>query len=369
MILKKQGAVFIGSDIYRRAAYGTNHPLSIPRVGPVTDLCNHMGWLDDRNYVESPSASVKDLCRFHVKDYVDAVKRADKGGKSDPKTRDIYGLGTIENPIFTGLFDRAAMSCGGSIYAAEKVLMGGCAYNPGGGTHHGEPSAASGFCYFNDPVLAIYRLLDSGLSRVFYLDLDAHHGDGVEAAFRYDPRVVTISIHEQNRWPYTGVASEPANRIWNFPVPRGFNSSELNFLINEVILPIAENFSPDVVVVTCGADGLAGDPLSSMELTNVSLWSAVEEIRAVSPRAIILGGGGYNPWTVIRCWAGLWGSLAGYDVLSPLTASAIDLLGSLECDLVDDEDINPSWLNSIADEMAESPIRSEIENLAVLRAA
>ncbi len=364
-----QGAVFVGSDIYRLAAYGKNHPLSIPRVGSVIDLCHHMGWLNVQNYVESSPASTCDLTRFHSMDYVDAVKGVDKAGKSDAQNREIYGLGTIENPVFTGLFDRAAMSCGGSIHAAELVLNGGCAYNPAGGTHHGRPSAASGFCYFNDPVLAIYRLLDLGLSRVFYLDLDAHHGDGVEAAFTDDLRVATVSIHEQRRWPYSGVESNPANRVWNFPVPGGFNASELNFLINEVVLPLADKFSPDAVVVTCGADGLAGDPLSTMELTNISLWSAVSELRAVSPRAIVLGGGGYNPWTVIRCWAGLWATIAGCNIPSSLTVPAVDLLNSLECDLVDEEDINPSWLNSIVDETEELPVRPEIENLALLQAA
>mgnify|MGYP001257448218 FL=1 len=364
-----RGAVFIGSDVYRRAAYGSNHPLTIPRVGPVTDLCCHMGWLNDENYIESPSASTQDLSRFHARPYIDAVKQVDRSGKSDNQARKIYGLGTVENPVFTGLFERAAMSCGGSIHAAEWVLNGGCAYNPAGGTHHGQPAAASGFCYFNDPVLAIYRLIDAGFSRILYLDLDAHHGDGVEAAFLNDARVATISIHERGRWPYSGVNCIPAKNIWNFPVPSLFNGSELGFLMDEVILPLAANFSPEAAVLTCGADGLAGDPLSNMQLNNVSIWSAVSQLCNLSPRTVVLGGGGYNPWTVIRCWAGLWATIAGYDVLASLTAPAIDLLGNLECDLVDEDDIDPNWLISIADQPEELAIRQEIKKLALLQAA
>ena len=366
---ERSGAVFIGSEVYRLAAYGSNHPLAIPRVGPVTDLCRQMGWLSSENYIESPSASTEELSRFHARPYIDAVKQVDGAGKSDIQARETYGLGTIENPVFRGLFERAAMSCGGSIHAAEWVLNGGCAYNPAGGTHHGQPAAASGFCYFNDPVLAIYRLIDKGFSRILYLDLDAHHGDGVEAAFLDDARVATISIHERGRWPYSGVDCIPTRNIWNFPVPSLFNASELGFLMDEVILPLAVDFSPEVAVLTCGADGLAGDPLSNMKLNNISIWSAVSQVRNISARSIVLGGGGYNPWTVIRCWAGLWATIAGYDVLSSLTAPAVNLLDSLECDLVDEEDIDASWLNSIADQPEELPVRPEIKKLALLQAA
>tara|TARA_E500000331_G_scaffold201397_1_gene193338 strand:+ start:13 stop:990 length:978 start_codon:yes stop_codon:yes gene_type:complete len=325
-----------------------------------------MGWFNAENYVDSPTASPKDLGRYHSRAYIDAVRKVDKAGKSGAKTREIYGLGTIENPVFSGMFERGAMTCGGSIYAAEWVLGGGCAYNPAGGTHHGRPNRASGFCYFNDPVLAILRLLDMGVPRVFYLDLDAHHGDGVEAAFINDPRVATVSIHEKSRWPYSGVESNSSDNIWNFPVPGGFHASELNFLIDEIVLPLAEKFAPDAVVVTCGADGLAGDPLSKMELTNTALWSAVSAIGDIAPRTIVLGGGGYNPWTVIRCWAGLWASLANYDVYDSMTSSALNILHSLDSDLVDEEDINPNWLNSIADETEDLPIRTEIKDLALM---
>ena len=361
--------VFIGGDIYRQAGYGNNHPLTIPRVGPVMDICRHMGWLDGDAYVESSLASREDLIRFHAPAYVDAVIEVDQAGKANARVREQFGLGTLENPVFRGLYERAATNCGGSIYAAERVLDGGCAYNPAGGTHHGRPAKASGFCYFNDPVLSVYRFLDAGMARVLYLDLDAHHGDGVEDAFADDPRVATVSIHEQDRWPYSGTASDPSRNIWNFPVPRGFSDAELEFLMEAGVMPVHAGFAPDAVVITCGADGLAGDPLSAMNLSNVALWSAVTCARDATPRTVVLGGGGYNPWTVTRCWAGLWAVLAGHNVDEPLLGAVASLFGGFESDLVDEEDVVPAWRTTIADIPVETTVRPEVERLALQRAA
>src|SRR5690606_37637711 len=124
------------------------------------------------------------------------------------------------NPLFPGLFERAATSVGGSILAARLALEGRIAYHPAGGTHHGRPDRASGFCYFNDPAFAILALLEAGLERVLYVDLDAHHGDGVQDAFAADERVHTVSIHEAGRWPGTGAASDTGDgRACNLPVP------------------------------------------------------------------------------------------------------------------------------------------------------
>ena len=361
--------VFIGGDVYRQAAYGNNHPLTIPRVGPVMDVCRQMGWLDDDAYVESPLASREELTRFHAPAYVDAVIEVDQAGKANAKLREYFELGTLENPVFRGLYERAATSCGGSIHAAERVLDGGCAYNPAGGTHHGRPAKASGFCYFNDPVLAIYRFLDAGMARVLYLDLDAHHGDGVEDAFADDLRVATVSIHEQDRWPHSGKFSDPSRNIWNLPVPRGFSDAELGFLMEAVVMPVHASFVPDAVVITCGADGLAGDPLSAMNLSNVALWSAVACARDATSRTVVLGGGGYNPWTVTRCWAGLWAVLAGYDVNEPVVGVVAALLDGFESDLVDEEDVVSAWRTTIADIPAETAVRPDVERLALQRAA
>ena len=353
--------VFVSHDIYRQAGYGANHPLAIARVGPVIDLCRALGWIQEETYCVSPRATDEQLAAFHAPDYIGALRRVSASGQVDAETRRRYALGTMENPIFPRLFERAATSVGGSILAAQLALEGRIAFHPAGGTHHGRPDRASGFCYFNDPVFAILTLLDAGLERVLYVDLDAHHGDGVEDGFAADERVHTVSIHEAGRWPHTGGAS--SERACNLPVPRHFNDSELDALIGHVVLPLAQRFSPQAIVITCGADALAGDPLSSMQLSNVALWSAVERLVAIAPAAVVLGGGGYNPWTVARYWTGLWGRLSGRSIPDTLPAAAQAILGALDCDLIDDEDRRPEWRTTLADRSDGGPLRAAVQSL------
>jgi acetoin utilization protein AcuC len=356
--------VLVGHEIYRAAGYGANHPLAIARVGPVTDLCRTLGWLGDDSYRVSPCASEEQLAWFHTPGYVRALRQASAAGRVDTETRRRHHLGTMENPLFPGVFERAATSVGGSILAAELAMEGRTAFHPAGGTHHGRPDHASGFCYFNDPVFAILRLLQSAAAPVLYVDLDAHHGDGVQDAFAGDERVYTVSIHERQRWPYTGDAPDVGQgRACNLPVPPGFNDSELEALVGGAVLPIARRVSPAAIVITCGADALAGDPLSRMMLSNVALWSVVEQLTACAPAAVVLGGGGYNPWTVARYWTGLWGRLCGRRIPETLPAPGRAILESLSCDLVDDEDMRPEWLATLSDAPHPGPVRQEVAEL------
>lgn len=355
-------AVFVGHDVYRHSGYRGNHPLAIARIGPVMDLCRALGWLPAREYRESPRAGVEELLWFHDAGYVHALERASASGAVDASTRSRYGLGTMENPLFPGLFERAATSVGGSILAARLALEGAVAYHPAGGTHHGKRDRASGFCYFNDPVFAILGLLRGGLERVLYVDLDAHHGDGVEEGFATDGRVFTVSIHERGRWPHTG--EHDTDRSCNLPVPPAFNDSELDFLIEQVVLPIAGRLAPDGIVITCGADALAGDPLSSMALSNGALGSAVERLVATARAAVVLGGGGYNPWTLARYWTGLWARLSGRAIPDALPAAARAILASLTCDLVDEEDRRDEWLTTLNEPRNDGAVRPAVLGLA-----
>jgi len=358
---------FISSDVYRRQGFGENHPLAIPRVGLVMAICEALGWIPESGYEPSPRATIAQLARYHTLDFIDAVRRADANGGCDRETRERYGLGTRENPIFDGLFERATTTCGGSIRAAELALQGSVAFNPAGGTHHGLPDKAHGFCYFNDPVMAIFSLLEGGAGRVFYADLDAHHGDGVEAAFADEPRVMTVSIHEAGRWPFTGqVEDRGGGFARNLPVPPGFNDSELDYLMQNAILPLADRFAADYTVVVCGADGLAGDPLSAMKLSNGALWRAVGQLVRTVTGAVIVGGGGYNPWTVARCWSGLWGALQGKAVPESLPESVRILLAGLDCDLVDEEDRDPRWTTTLVDAPSPGIIRPAVKALPPL---
>ena len=362
-VIERAGPVFIGSEVYRRPAYGANHPLGIARVETAVDLCRALGWLGE-GVRQSSAASASQLTGFHTADYVAALRRADEERRVTAEDRDRFNIGTLENPVFPGVYERAATAVGGSILAATCALEGRIAYHPAGGTHHARAGAANGFCYFNDPVFAILTLLGSGLGRVAYVDLDAHHGDGVEDAFAADCRVFTLSIHEAGRWPGTGASGDRRQgRARNFPVPQGINDTEFGFLIDEAVLPLLDRIRPEAVVITAGADPLKGDPLSRMALSNGLLWSAVARVASVSRAAVVLGGGGYNPWTLSRFWAGLWGVIAGKTVPDDLPPPAQLILGKLSCDLVDDEEIEPQWITSLRDLPNSGPIRREIVEL------
>jgi acetoin utilization protein AcuC len=357
---------FISSDIYRATGYRGNHPLAIQRVGTVMTLAEELGWFrPETPYLESPIANLEDILRFHDRGYVSAILRAESAGRASEEMRKAYNIGTLENPIFKGLFRRASTSVGGSILAAKHALAHGLAYHPAGGTHHGQPARASGFCFFNDPVFAILTLLDEGLEKVLYIDLDAHHGDGVEAAFADEPRVMTISVHEENRWPFTGKLSDRAGGMArNLPVPREMNDSEFDHLIDHAVLPLAESFGPEAVVLTCGADPLKGDPLSSLALSNTALLEAIMRLTTLAPATVVLGGGGYNPWTVARFWTALWGRLAGYDMPDRLPAAAETLMRSLDCDLVEEEDRHEAWMTALVDRRNDGPIRDRFQQIA-----
>ncbi|MGF1593021.1 MAG: acetoin utilization protein AcuC [Kiloniellaceae bacterium] len=364
---------FIGSEIYRHSSYGGRHPLAIPRVSTCIDLCRALGWLPETAYIDSPRATPQELARFHDPAYVDAVQRAEAVQDLPPEERRRFNLGRNGNPIFPAVFSRPATACGGSILAGRMLAAApGAVYSPAGGTHHGRPDRASGFCYFNDPVLAILALLDGGLARVFYLDVDAHHGDGVQDAFHDDPRVFTLSIHEDRRWPMgrdeAAIAGSAGDRAGgaarNLPVPADFNDSELDFLMDAAVLPLAEAFAPQAVVLQCGADGLADDPQSRLGLSNGALWRVVARAGALAPRLLVLGGGGYNPWSVGRAWAGVWATLNGFEIPDRLPPAAEAVLRALEWRHSRGRNPPPAWFTTLADPPRGGPLRPELRALA-----
>ena len=355
--------LYVGSDVYRNAAFGFNHPLNIVRHAAVIDLLKMLDLLRDDDFRESRPATTEQLYDFHDRAYVKALQYANSTGRVEPAVRDRYQVGTFENPLFDGLFERAAMTVGGSILSAELALGGHTVFHPTGGTHHGRPDRAAGFCYFNDPVFAILTLLDRGCQRILYVDLDAHHGDGVEDAFYEEPRVTTVSVHERKRWPFSGTHSHPHAGAYNFNVPPGFNDSEFAYILNEALLPIAAAVDLDALVLCCGADCLAGDPLSKMALSNVTLWDAVDAFVGLGVPTVVLGGGGYNPWTVTRYWAGIWARIAGRTIPQRLPPEAEAFMRRMECDLLDDEDIDEAWMTTMADSPYPGPVREEIESL------
>ena len=372
-------AAFVGHDVYRLAAYGTLHPLAIARVETVEDLCRAMGWFAPGEYEPSPRASEEELAAFHDPAYVAALRDCSASGRVPAEIRERHGIGTMENPLFPGVFERAATSVGGSIHAARVALAGRTAFHPAGGTHHGRPARASGFCFFNDPAFALLTLLHAGVERVAYVDLDAHHCDAIQDAFAADPRVRLASIHEAGRWPRTGALEDDAGgHVLNLPVPRGFHDAELALLMQDAVLPFVAGFRPEAIVVTCGADALEGDPLAKMSLTNRALWDAAESLVGLTRVAVVLGGGGYNPWTLARYWTGLWVRLSGRALPGRLPPRAQEILRGLSSPLVDEEDMRPHWLETLEDPSAPATgVRAElialrdaaIERLAIGAAA
>lgn len=355
---------FIGSEIYRGSSYGAWHPLRIPRVSTVMDLARALGWLDARTYLPSPRARPAALRLWHTPAYLDALERAEAEGRVDDATRARHGLGTTANPVFAQMFRRPATSAGGAMLAAELVADGGVVHVPGGGTHHAFPDRANGFCYLNDPVLCLLTLRRLGLRRLAYVDIDAHHCDGVEHAFAGDPGVRMISVHEERRWPFTGaLEEEAAGSAFNLPVPRGFNDTEMRAVLEGLILPRLRAFRPDVIVLQCGADGVEEDPMSRLALSNNAHLAVVAALVPLAPRLVVLGGGGYNPWSVARLWTAVWGLLSGRAIPERLPPPAEAVLRGLAWSGArGGRAPQPHWFTTLRDVPREGAVRPEIRD-------
>ncbi len=358
--------VYIGSEIYRRSSYGPKHPLAVPRVSTCTDLIRAMGWLDDSVFVTAPLATDAQLLRFHNADYLAALKRAETTQRVNSEDRARFRIGADGNPVFPEIFSRPATSAGGVMLATRLTAQGGIVHCPGGGTHHGLPGRASGFCYLNDPVLGILSWLDQGFDNIVYLDIDAHHGDGVQDAFQDDHRVLTISIHEAGRWPFTGAADDRAGgAARNFPVPQGFNDCELRWLLYEAVLPLIRARRPQAIMLQAGADALEEDPLAKLSLSNNAHWLVVGEVMALAPRLVVLGGGGYNPFTTGRCWAGNWAVLNGKTIPDRIPPAAERILRGLVYNRAAGRNPPEHWLTTLRDAPREGAVRDEVKRLAV----
>ncbi|WP_420012458.1 acetoin utilization protein AcuC [Tateyamaria sp.] len=351
--------LFIGSEIYRGSTYGTWHPLRVPRVSTVMDLSRAMGWLPPEIYVPSPRVKPGALTHWHTPEYVAALHAVEAAQAVSEDVRARHALGTPSNPVFPEMYRRPATAAGGSLLAGELLADGGVVYHPAGGTHHGMPDRAGGFCYLNDPVLAILSLRRNGARRVAYVDIDAHHPDGVEVAFSEDTDVLMISVHEDGLWPRTGATGvRAAGSTVNVAVPRGLNDDEMALIRDQVILPWVESFAPDAVVLQCGADGVEEDPQAHLSLSNQAHWGVVRALMGLAPRLLVLGGGGYNPWSVGRLWTGVWGALNGFKVPDRLGSEAEEVLRALRFD-GNRRGRNPPehWFTTLADAPRCGPIR------------
>lgn len=312
-------ASFIYSPELEKFSYPADCPFSTDRAGQVRKILNSMDLLsgDNRSEVAPVPAERLVLKKFHSARYLHALKTAAKG-RWDTEALDM-GIGTLDCPVFSGMYDYAVLATGGTLTAAKLILSGSAevAFNPSGGFHHAGPERASGFCYINDVALACTILAEEG-KRVLYLDVDVHHGDGVAYGF-YDRRdVMTISFHESpgTLFPGTGREDEIGSGqgkgyCVNVPLPVGTYDEVYMKAFETIALPLITVYNPDVIVFELGADALAGDPLAHLCLTNNVYADVIEHLLSFDKPIVATGGGGYNVSNTVRAWALAWSILTG----------------------------------------------------------
>jgi acetoin utilization protein AcuC len=288
------------------------HPLNPIRLDLTIRLARELGVLDRLDVLAPRPADEAQLLTAHTADYLAAVRSA----SSEP-TFAGFGLGTDDDPVFPGMYDASALIAGGSAIAAQHVWDGHSdhAVNIAGGLHHAMPGYASGFCVFNDVVIAIRALLAAGARKVAYVDIDVHHGDGVQAAFYDDPRVLTISLHQDPRtlFPGTGLPIElgigaAEGTSVNVALPPGTDDEGWLRAFNAVVPGAVRAFGPDVLVTQDGCDTHHEDPLANLELSVDGQRTAIAALHALAHEAangkwVALGGGGYG---VVRCVPRTW---------------------------------------------------------------
>jgi acetoin utilization protein AcuC len=306
------------------------HPLDPVRVELTLALARELGVLDRpgvRTVVPEPADEAA-LTRVHRPDYLDAVRAA----PGDPFFTG-HGLGTADNPVFAGMHEASALVAGATLAAAEAVWRGRArrAVNVAGGLHHAMPDRAAGFCVYNDPAVAIARLLDLGAERVAYVDVDVHHGDGVQAVFLDDPRVLTVSLHETPLalFPGTGFADETGGpgaegTAVNVALPPGTGDAGWLRAFHAVVPSVLRAYRPQILFTQCGADAHRLDPLADLRLTVDGQRAGYLALRALADelcqgRWVATGGGGYALVEVVpRAWTHLLGVLTG-DPVDPAT--------------------------------------------------
>jgi acetoin utilization protein AcuC len=313
---------FINSRRLGAFRFSPDHPFNPERVTRVFRMCSERGLFSAPHVrvIDVEEAEEGVLERFHTREYIEALKRADGGTDVDVDMLR-HGIGSAENPVFKGVYDFSALSATASLTAARLIADGASsAFNPCGGFHHAHADRASGFCYVNDIVIAIDELKRCGF-KVAYLDIDAHHGDAVQEAYYRDGSILKVSLHETGRtlFPWGGFEreiGEAAGRGFNVNVPLEPGTDDEIFLLlfREIAMPALHLFAPDVIVGQFGTDSFATDPLTHLRLTNNGYIEAIELLHRDFPRILALGGGGYNMADVERGWTLLWAELAGLEL-------------------------------------------------------
>ena len=312
-------AAFLHTPEIEAYHYPPDCPFKTERAGMTRRILDGMGLLagPGRAEVGFEAALRQVLERFHTARYLDAMQRA-AGGDLDVAAF-AMGFGQPEVPVFREMVDYAALACGATLRGADLLLSDDVdvAFNPSGGYHHAGPETAAGFCYMNDVALACLVLADR-FDRVLFLDVDVHHGDGVQDFFYGRADVMTMSFHETGDalFPGTGYPKDVgtgAGRGYsvNVPLPPGTYDAAFRRAFEAVAPPLVEAFDPQVIVYEVGADGLAGDPLADLALTNNVYADLTRQVVGFGKPILATGGGGYHPENTARAWALVWSVLVG----------------------------------------------------------
>ncbi|HWC36067.1 MAG TPA: acetoin utilization protein AcuC [Mycobacteriales bacterium] len=314
--------------------FGSGHPLDPVRVELTMELARSLGVLDRMSVVGFEPADDALLELVHTSEYVAAVRVAGETLRPDPA----HGLGTPDDPVFRDMHAASAMVAGATVEAARAVVTGASDHGVSisGGLHHAMPSSASGFCIYNDPAVAIAWLLGQGYDRIAYVDIDVHHGDGVQAIFWDDPRVLTISLHESGRtlFPGTGFADEIGGPLargsaLNVPFPPGVTDPVWHEAFDVAVPEALRRFEPEFLVSQHGCDTHALDPLANLLLTVDGQRAAHAKLHDLAHelcdgRWLATGGGGYELVQVVpRSWTHLLATSTG-DPLDPATQTPQD---------------------------------------------
>ena len=310
---------FLYSPEVEALSYPPDCPFKTQRAGLTRLRLKSFGLLGDENRFEvAPRrATLEELKQFHTADYLEALQRAAAGELTVEGLQ--MGIGGPDTPVFRDVFEFGAWACGAGFTGTDLLLQhkADVAFNLLGGFHHAHAGRAGGFCFLNDAALACERMAGAG-KRVLYLDVDAHHGDGLQTAFYEREDVMTISLHETGKtlFPWGGFENEIGEgpgRGFNVNVPLPPETYDEAFLtaFDAVVVPLAEAFRPDMLVVELGLDILAGDPLTHLRMTNNVVVEIVERLLKWNCPTLVAGGGGYHVENTVRGWALAWRTFCG----------------------------------------------------------
>ncbi len=319
---------FLYTDTFLTYDLGPSHPLQQRRLKMVQDVLKEQGALESGGgpivEIEPTPADRELLERVHTKAYLSAVERASREpGAGFLKD---FGLGRGDTPAFAGIYESARLYAGGTVDAARLVASGEfeVAFNVAGGLHHAHADRASGFCTFNDLALGVKVLNDAGFQKVAYIDIDVHHGDGVQFLFWDDPNTLTLSLHESPEWLFprvSGFTTEiggpgAEGTSINVPLAPHTGDSVWHEAFESVVPEALARFQPDALILQLGADAHFGDPLAHLALTSQGWMAAFEKLLALGAgKPIVLtGGGGYNLDTVRRLWSMACATSAGIEL-------------------------------------------------------